>query len=210
MEELMQSPLELTEAAIRGAFEAQDLPRAANEILALYGRDVLGFLVARLRNRDDGQEAYAMFSEDLWRGLRGFEFRGSARAWTYTLARNAATRYALAKERRPARNLPLSEQCAAVERAAASRSATQAHLRTEVKQRMRALRDRLTSDEQTLLMLHVDRGLTFPELAEVLHGAPLDKTLLDRETPRIRKQFERIKRKLRQLAIEEGILTDRG
>ena len=40
-----------------------------------------------------------------------------------------------------------------------ARSRTNMHKRTEMKQRVRALREQLPIEGQTLLILHVDRGL---------------------------------------------------
>jgi DNA-directed RNA polymerase specialized sigma24 family protein len=89
-----------------------------------------------------------------------------------------------------------------------ARSATEAHRRTAVKDRIRALREQLPDDDQTLLILHVDRALPWREIAMVMaeEGEPLEGEALDRESARLRKQFERVKRQLKELAIKEGLL----
>jgi RNA polymerase sigma-70 factor (ECF subfamily) len=196
---------ELAETAIGDALQARDMHAAARQILAHCGADVLGFLVARLHSPEEGREAFATFSEDLWRGLPSFEHRCSVRCWAYTLARNAANRQ-VTRVRRPGRYRPLSEHPSVLARAAAVASRTSPSLRTDVKQRVRALRERLAVEDQTLLMLHVDRGLPWRELAQVLRGKTLGEPLLEREILRVRKRFERIKRQLRKLAIEDGLL----
>jgi hypothetical protein len=43
---------------------------AARLIFERYGKDVLGFMIARLHSVDDGREAFASFSEETWHGLR--------------------------------------------------------------------------------------------------------------------------------------------
>jgi RNA polymerase sigma-70 factor, ECF subfamily len=198
--------VEDSEATIRMALVADERERAAHAIVTMYGTEILGFMTAKLRSADDAQEAYGMFSEDLWRGLPGFAFRGTVRAWVYTIARNAVTRHALSKERRPLRNLPISQHEGAPALIASVRRSTAAHLRTDNKNRIRALRDRLSADDQTILMLYVDRGLSFGELAVVLGGAHLSATDLERAEVRLRKRFERIKHRLRDMAMAEGLL----
>jgi DNA-directed RNA polymerase specialized sigma24 family protein len=197
---------ELAEPEIRAAFETRDLPLTAQLIFDRYGHDVLGFMIARLHSVEDGREAFASFSEDLWRGLPAFEYRCSARCWVYTLARNAAHRHSLARARRRQRNLPLSQHPSGLAQAATLERRTHPALCTQAKRRVRALRDRLSVQDQTLLMLHVDRGLPWRELAQVLRGTPLDEAALARETVRVRKRFERIKQTLRKLAGQEGII----
>jgi RNA polymerase sigma-70 factor (ECF subfamily) len=93
-----------------------------------------------------------------------------------------------------------------VERA---RSVTALHLRTDVKTRVRRLREQLDIEDQTLLMLHVDRGLPWRELVLVMHddSAALEDAELDREAARLRKRFERVKAELKRLAIREGLIS---
>ena len=69
------------------------------------------------------------------------------------------------------------------------------HLRTEVKSDVQKLREELTEEEQTLLILRVDRNLDWREVADIL----------EIEEPALRKRFERLKDKLRRLAKERGI-----
>ena len=196
------------DCTVREACQANDFRCAATTALESCGTDVLSFLIARLRNRNDAEEAFSMFTEDLWKGLPDFGFRCSVRAWLYTLARNAANRQATQPHNRPARNVSLQEQqwlSAAADRA---RSTTHLHKRTDVKEKVRALRDRLSLEDQTLLILHVDRGMQWRELAMVMHedGERLQGEALTRETARVRKRFERVKAELRELALAEGLL----
>jgi len=106
-----------------------------------------------------------------------------------------------------ARNLSLSQLdgvSAVVQRL---RSATDACQRTEVKDRFRLLREQLDDEDQTLLILHVDRGLSFRDLAIAMSGdTSLDAPAIDREAARLRKAFERLKGELRRLAKRDGLL----
>jgi RNA polymerase sigma-70 factor, ECF subfamily len=196
------------EAPLREAFAAGDFDAATRLAFGLYGREVLSFLAARLRSEQHGQEAFAMFAEDLWTSMSSFAYRCSMRCWVYILARNAANRYAVASHRKPERNLPISQHASALAILPVTRDATRPYHDTELKQRVRALRDRLTSEDQMLLILHVDRGLPWRELALVMHEGSdlLEGEPLTREAARLRKRFERVKSQLRKFAIEEGLL----
>jgi RNA polymerase sigma-70 factor, ECF subfamily len=194
------------EAAVRAACESSDFRAATTTALEAYGPEVLSFLIARLRSQSDGEEAFSMFAEDLWKGLPGFAFRSSLRSYLYVLARNAANRYASAPHNRRERNITFSAHASAVIDQA--RSATQVHKRTDVKTKIRALREQLPLEDQTLLILHIDRGLAWRELAMVMHedGEHLDEEALTREAARLRKRFERVRETLRELATAHGLL----
>ena len=86
------------------------------------------------------------------------------------------------------------------------RSATLPFRRTEVKSQFQALRERLPEEEQTLLVLRVDKKLTFQEIAMVLLGEETPDEALKRESARLRKRFQLVKEKLKKWAQEEGIL----
>jgi RNA polymerase sigma-70 factor (ECF subfamily) len=195
------------EKPIRDAFNAGNLETAATATLDLYGDEIFSFLTVRLRAAGDAQEAFSMFAEDLWVGLPKFAWRSSMRTWAYMVARNAATRYASAPQRRAARNLALSAPGRVSQMVERMRSATQVHQQTVVKDRVRALRERLDPEDQMLLVLRVDRGLAWRDLAIAMTGdADLDDAALDREAARLRKAFERVKAELKQMAKEEGLL----
>lgn len=195
------------ETLIRDAFDQGDLESAATYALDLYGDEILSFLMARLHRVSDAQEAFSMFSEDLWVGLPKFAWRSSMRTWAYMVARNAATRYAAAPHRREARNLTLSTPGRLSHVVDRLRSATQIHQQTAVKDRMRVLREHLDPDDQMLLVLRVDRNMAWRDLAIAMTGdADLDDAALDREAARLRKAFERVKAVLKDLAKREGLL----
>ncbi|MFM2418346.1 MAG: hypothetical protein RL385_3069 [Pseudomonadota bacterium] len=172
-----------------------------------YGDEILSFLLARLRNPSDAREVFSMFAEDLWTGLAGFGWRCSVRTWLYTLARNATARYLVGSHKKGERNLSLGQlesQAALEDRL---RSATDVYRQTAVKDRFRLLREQLDEEDQTLLILRVDRGLSFRELAIAMSGdAELDEQSLSKEAARHRKAFERVKLELREAAEREGLL----
>jgi RNA polymerase sigma-70 factor (ECF subfamily) len=199
------------EQTIRSAWEARDFEAAATLALQGYGSEIIDFLSARLRSSSDGQEAFSMFAEDLWNGLPGFAWRCSLRTWAYTVARNAANRYATSPHNRRTRHLALaspSRVSVLVERV---RSATQAHQRTDIKDKFRALRDRLDQDDQMVLILRIDRDMAWRDIAIAMSGdANLDDDDVARESARLRKAFERVKAELKRMAEEEGLFGSRS
>ena len=196
---------EALEQPIRDACAAGERDRAATLTLEAYGREVLGFLIARL-GEQDGNDVFSDLLEDLWVGLPGFAWRSSLRTWLYTLARHAISQHARGARRR--REAPLetgSELSAVVERV---RTDTAIHLRTPVKNRFRELRKRLSDEQQTLLILRIDRELSWRELAEVMcDGEPLEtEDELAKASARLRQRFQTAKDRLRELAEAEGLL----
>jgi RNA polymerase sigma-70 factor (ECF subfamily) len=195
------------EREIQEAFTAGRLEEAATRAMKGYGNEILGFLNARLRSESDGREAFSMFAEDFWIGLGHFNYRCSMRVWAYTLARNAANRYAKNPQRRAARNVGLSGAEHLLEAVAGVRSTTNIYQRTETKDRFKALREELDPEDQMLLILRVDRGMSFRDLAFTMTGdVELDDVALEREAARLRKSFERIKSELRRMAEAQGLI----
>jgi DNA-directed RNA polymerase specialized sigma24 family protein len=74
-----------------------------------YGREILGVLADQLRSAADAAEVYSLWAEDLWRGLPGFQWRCSLRAWAHRLARNAAVRWSIARDRRTVGSVPIDD-----------------------------------------------------------------------------------------------------
>jgi RNA polymerase sigma-70 factor, ECF subfamily len=73
---------------------------------------------------------------------------------------------------------------------------------------MRALRERLSEDDQTLLVLRIDKELSWKEIAAVMsgRGEELDDAALRRWSARLRQRFRKVKERLRVMAKEEGII----
>lgn len=202
----MTQPANEREQEIRAAFDSGRMQDAATLVLNVYGDEILSFIHSRLRDRVDSDEAFAMFGEDLWNGLPAFGWRSSVRTWAYTLARNATVRYVSTHHRRAARNLPLSCPGAVAELVQRVRETTECYKRTAVKDQFRVLREQLDLEDQTLLILRVDRNMSWRELAQTLSGTvDLDEPTIERESARLRKAFERVKRELKRLSDEQGL-----
>jgi RNA polymerase sigma-70 factor (ECF subfamily) len=206
----MPADREDVESVIRASCQERNWERATTLVLEHYGREILGFLIARLRDPDLAGEIFSQFTEDLWRGLPSFEFRCSARTWAYSLVRHAASHHIKAARRDAGRLIPISEAGAIRELEHKVRTETIAAARTEVKQRITELRERLPPDDQAVLVLRVSRKLDWKEIAHVLlyegEGRPVPAEAIRREAARVRKRFQLVKERLREMAQAEGLL----
>lgn len=196
------------EARIRAACDAGKLDEAIAAGVEAYGPEVLGFLLAILRDEQRAKEVYSDWTEDVCRGIHTFAWRCSFRTWSYILARHAWHRSLTRGDN--AVVVPLSDAPEIAERAAAARTPTLPHLRTDMKRRVHELREQLGPEDQALLVLRVDRGLAWLEIADVMlgpsaAGAPRAREV---EAAALRKRFERIKERLKQLAREAQLLED--
>jgi RNA polymerase sigma-70 factor (ECF subfamily) len=191
------------ERTIRTACERQEWAEAATGALRIYGPELMGYLAATTRNEEDAADAFAMFSEDLWRGLPGFRWESSLRTWSYRLARNAASRlYRSGKRRRAEVELPPSSHFSAL--AVEMRTSVMLQLRARAVDRVRELRDQLEPDDRTLLVLRVDRELPWSDIARIVTEGDEEPSAEDitRTSAALRKRFERIKARLHELAAD--------
>jgi len=187
------------EARVRGAFAKGAFEEGVTEALRAYGPEVLGFLVATMRDEADADDVFAQLCEDVWRGAPSFRGDASIRTWLYVLARNAAHRFRRDPLRR--RGAALSD-CAAVSAIEAEvRERTRSYLRSEVRDRVARLREALDPDDRMLLVLRVDRGMSFREIAKVFADASGGPEGEDkRREAALRKRYERVKERIRELA----------
>ena len=186
------------EAKVLASLDAGDVKGAATEAIRAYGPQVLGYLTAVLKDEDDARDVFSQFAEDLWRGLPGFRRECSLRAWAFKVAWHAASRHARDPYRRRHRPILTTE---ASKIAASVRSTMSTYAPGGRADRLLKLREALDPEEQTLLILRVDKGLSWEDVAQVLstEGTPVASAAL-------RKRFERLKDKLARLAKEQGLL----
>jgi RNA polymerase sigma-70 factor (ECF subfamily) len=197
------------EQAIRGRTDALDFAGAAEAAIRGYGREIFEFIAALHRDESAAAEVFSLFTEGLWRGLPRFAWHCSFRTWAYAVARKASLRHRRDARRRAARNLPLPEGSRLSDIADAVRTETLPFLRTERKSRLTELRESLPPEDQTLLMLRVDRQLAWNDLAQVMReddAGPLEGEALKREAARLRKRFQLVKERLYELARREGLV----
>jgi len=204
MKEARMKEREELELRIRTLCTEGESNRAAELALEVYGTDILKFILSVLREPEQANDVFAIFRENLLRGLPRFRWESSLRTWAYRVARNAcyeALRSPVSREE-PVSQVKLPDE--------AQRERTQTHpwQRTEVKDRFRALREQLTLEERTLLQLRVDQELSWVEVARVLAGddEDLSRSELERRAMALRQQYHRLKERLRALAQQEGLI----
>jgi len=185
------------ERLIRGHLDASRLEEAASAAVRGYGPQILGWLRSSLPG-SDADDAFGAFCESLWKQLASFRGESSLLTWAYHLAMGASRRVIGDPQRR--RGAPLATT--QMERIAQEvRSTTAVHLRQSSADVLSKLRSQLDFEEQTLLILRVDRDLSWTDIATIMseQGQPVAE-------PALRKRFERLKEKIKQLAVDEGLL----
>lgn len=183
-----------------------DYDRATALALEQLGPSILRYLAARAGDRDLASEAFAVFSEDVWRGMSTFAGRSSLRVWAFAVARNALAQV-LRHRGRERRHTEAFTTTLAGRMAERVRTETLAYLRTETKERFAELRKSLSAEEQTLLVLRVNERLSWDDIARIQLDEP-DAVSVKREAAKLRKRFQLLREKLRDLAEAEGLLGD--
>ena len=89
------------------------------------------------------------WSEQLWRGIRGFQWQCTFRTWAYTIARHTSWQFAKTERKRAHRRVGLSDCPAIAEIEARVRTQTLPFLRTEARSRIAEMRDALPEGKWT-------------------------------------------------------------
>lgn len=182
---------------VRQLIAAGDLRGAATEAIRGHGPQVLQVLRAMLRDEAEARDAFSQFAENLWKGLGTFRGEASFKTWALRLACNAARNQRDEAWRRRGRRLATGEASALAEEVR-----TRSVVRVErQRQALDRLRQSLSVEEQSLLVLRLDQGLSWSEVAEVLaeEGSPVEPAAL-------MKRYERIKERLGKLARDQGLV----
>jgi RNA polymerase sigma-70 factor (ECF subfamily) len=176
---------------------ARDTEAAATEALRELGPTILRYLRSLLRDEADARDAFSQFAENLWKGLPGFRREASLRTWAFRLAWHAALNIRDEAWRRRRERLATS---------AASRLADEIGTRTMVRverqrRALEVLRESLSVEDRSLLVLRVDQALPWNEIAEILaaEGKPAEPAAL-------MKRFERLKDRLARMAKDQGLV----
>jgi RNA polymerase sigma-70 factor (ECF subfamily) len=196
------------EEEVRALCARGDHAAAATAIVRDYGPEILGFLMATHRDPVEANDTFAEVAEAVWRALPRFAWESSVRTWAYAIARNVSRLRKRNAARRGRRVLNASDTFfqGVVHKV---RTETTPFLRTEKKTRLQALRDALPEEDRMLLVLRVDRGLPWNDVARIVthdeEAAPSDEAALVQEAARLRKRFQLVKDRLRELAKREGL-----
>jgi RNA polymerase sigma-70 factor (ECF subfamily) len=199
---------ERLEREIRRRIDEGDIAGAATLAIRGYGAEIYGFLITFHRDEEDAAEVFSIFSERLWRDLPTFRGDCAMRTWAYMLARHSALNHRRDRRRRERRQVAWPEGSALSGIVDQVRSETASYLRSERRARFAALRESLPREDQMLLVLRVDRGLAWSDLARVLRedAGPLGEDGLKREAARLRKRFQLLKERLLELGRQAGVV----
>jgi len=197
--------MQAIEAAAERAWAAGDMQLATTVLIRAYGPQVAGYLVGLLGDEQDASDGFAEFCTDLWKTLGSFRRECSFQGWCFMVARHAAARVGekvtlLRKRTRPLLPEDISNLGADVFR---SSTASRERRFSEAEQRLQRARKTLCEEEQTLLFLRIDRGLSWRDIARVLADeadSPLGEATL-------RKRFERLKQKLQTHLRQDALST---
>lgn len=191
------------ENAVRQAWADGRSSEAVSAALKLYGAEIYGLLLGLCRSRAEAEDAFSLFAEALWQSLSTFEWQCSLRTWAYVIARRTAHDLRR-KAQRP--HVALSQAGEVSALVARIRTDTAPFQKTEAKSRIAELRATLPEDDQLLLVLRLDRGLAWDDLARVFAGEDADSDALKRESARLRKRFQLVKDRLVEMGRKEGLI----
>jgi RNA polymerase sigma-70 factor, ECF subfamily len=192
-------PRDDREVALRDLLESGDIDGATERAIRAYGPELVGWLCSTLPSEADAYDAFSWLCEQLWRSLRGFDGRCSVRTWCYMIGRAAASRVRSAP--RHQREVLVSELPSIVHACDDVWNTTKVGAR-RAEDVYAQLRLELGEEDQTLLVLRVDRGLNWAEIALVLLGEQAEADAVKKKAATLRKQFERLKERLKELAAE--------
>lgn len=171
--------------AIGDLLDAGQLALAASSIVRDYGPQLLGYL--RAVRPHDAEAAFAAFCAELAAKLPSFARTHSVLVWSYQLAWTAARR--TGDPVTPPE--PLLEEMRAV---------TATTLTPEAAQHLIALRADLDAEEQTLLVLRIDRDMEWRDVAHVLAS----------DVTQLKRRYEVLAEKVRRLAKQRGLRPGPG
>jgi RNA polymerase sigma-70 factor (ECF subfamily) len=182
---------------IRERLAADGPDGAATALIEALGPAILRYLRSMLRVEEDAADAFSQWSENVWTGLAAFRFESSLKTWGYRLAWNAAQNLRNEAWRRHGQRLSSGQ---------ASKLALSIRTRSVVvverqRQALDQLREALSEEDRSLLVLRIDQQLSWNEVAEVLAA---EGTRIEPAT--LMKRFERVKARLGELARERGLL----
>lgn len=196
------------EQSIRRHHERGELKEAATAAIEGFGPEILGFLKAVVRDEQLAGEVFAHFCEDVWTGLSGFRWESSFRTWGYTLARAAWLRQRREPHFRKTVALPDAPDDSSEKQP--GRTLALPAVEPDEKQELTRLRQSLDPDDQAMLILRIDRRMSWGEIARVMLGAdePRDEAALARKATAVQRRFEQVEGDLKRLARESNLLDD--
>jgi len=196
------------ERRIRRHHERSELKEAATAAIEGFGPEILGFLVAVVRDKALAGEVFAQFCEELWSRLAAFHWKASFRPWLYGLAWMAWQRLRREPHFRKTISLPDETEITAAEERV--RTVELARSESALDEGVARLRQSLDPEDQALLILRIDRRMSWEEIATVMISSEeaRDVAALGRKAAFVQKRFSLVTANLKQLAREKQLFTE--
>jgi len=196
------------ERRIRRHHQRSELKEAATAAIEGFGPEILGFLVAVVRDKPLAGEVFAQFCEELWSRLAAFHWKEDFRAWLYGLAWMAWQRLRREPHFRKTISLPEEADIAAAEQRL--RTIELPRVESALEKGVAGLRQSLDPEDQALLILRIDRAMSWEEIAAVMLGGeePRDDGALGRKAAFARERFSQVTENLKQLARQKHLIAE--
>jgi len=196
------------ERRIRRHHERSELKEAATAAIEGFGPEILGFLVAVVRDKALAGEVFGQFCEELWSRLAAFHWKASFRPWLYGLAWMAWQRLRREPHFRKTISLPEEPEITAAEERV--RTVELARSESALDEGVARLRQSLDPEDQALLILRIDRRMSWEEIATVMISSEeaRDVAALGRKAAFVQERFSLVTANLKQLAREKQLITE--
>jgi RNA polymerase sigma-70 factor, ECF subfamily len=163
---------------------------AADLLLTQLSAELRPFLHRLLGDAALADEALSATGERLWRGLAKFRWDCSLRSWSYIVARREASRCRTRHRMMVGRQTTLSS----ADEIAAPRGTSERVLSTTRRDILEDLRAKLSDEDRDLLVLRVERGLAWKDIAAAfLEEEGRDEDTIRREAARLRQRYRAIR-----------------
>lgn len=199
------------ESAIRHALNANDVRAALHAAGTAYAQPLLDFLVHMLDSPADGEDVWAASWEKIATNLHTFRGESSFWTWAARIARNTAIDHGKAVARGPRLTSGMDKfasRDAVARRLGIVTRSTPEYLRSSFRTRFGDLLARLSDEERALLHLRYEHQLPWNDVARAIEPGDgiLEGAALREASAKRRKQFERLKRRIQELASELGVI----
>jgi DNA-directed RNA polymerase specialized sigma24 family protein len=181
-------------ARVRAHLTEGDVAAAAHATFAAFGAELFGFLIGVLDDVAAARAVYVEIGERVARDLGAFEWQCCLRTWLYVVSRRAL------RDRRTR----VGGDGAAVNASYSAVSLSRRRVRAP--HTILRIRRSLTEAERELLILRVDRRLTWDEIALTALGEGATSDALVAESRRAREHVGEIVRRLEVVAVEQRIV----
>lgn len=179
-----------------------------NEVVAktidVYGRELHARFMRWFQDTSIADELMSIVHEKLVVRITSFRGDSSLRTWLHRVAKNAA--YDYQQQLNKAREeVDVNE---VILTAAGQRTSTPPWRRTSKRRQTQWLVSKLTEPERQLLILRVHKKLSWRKIAGIFESKSKTTQVGSCSEPALRKRFERLKLRLRELVMEASAIGD--